>query len=190
MCHHPPPPTSPVLSHCARRCSVSSSSAPAGLPGPCLTFSCCGTGFSGSTPARCLPWAPPLSNHITLWTVPMASCCFLGTCHGREWIIGVMRENQALKTQDPYLILFVNGKIELHVACWDTDTLVMSSSHTPLAHCLLTSSITWHQFSLWAHYNTTLAMLQIKLPEPLHELRFQAQLKDCIIFTLLLQFYG
>lgn len=33
-------------------------------------------------------------------------------------------------------------------------------------------------------------MLQIKLPEPFRELRFQAQLKDCVIFMLLFQFYG
>lgn len=63
---------------------------------------------------------------MILWTVPPASCCsFVGTCRGRERVVGVMRENQALKTQDdPYFIFFfVNGKIELHVACQDTDTL-------------------------------------------------------------------
>lgn len=143
--HHPPLPCCLP----ARRCFVSSSSAPAGLPGSCLTFSCRGTGFSGSTPARCLPWAPPPSNHIILWTVPMASCCFLGTCHGREWISGVMGENQALKTQeDPYLIFFCEWKDRAACGSLRHRYSVMSSSHTPLAHCLLTSAITRHQFSL------------------------------------------
>lgn len=172
--HLPSPPTFPILSRCAGPYFVSSSFAPAGLLGTCLKFSWCGAGFSGSTPARCLPWAPLLSNHMILQTVLMASCCsFVGTCRGREWVFGIMRENQALKTQDdPYFIfLFVNGKTEIHTACWGTHTLWCL---VPMPHRRTTC---WHLLSLsicsslWVHYGTVPTMLQIKLPEPFGDWR-------------------
>lgn len=60
----------------------------------------------------------------------------------------------------------------------------MSGSHTPLAQCLLTFAITWHHFSLGDHYSTTLAMLQIKLPDLTFRVRLQAQLRGlCSIYA-------